>query len=475
MQRRCRYLPSQAQAASCKAKGAIVTIDICRAETGLETPAARADWDAMVRAFLAHGAATPTHLGAVLAREPDAAMALAAKGLFCLMLGRREMVAAARDASAAAHRALNTRGGPARSVAWLAALDGWLDGSPGAAVFHLEGLLARNPADTLTAKACHGVRFMMGDSAGMRRSIERALAAHGPDHPLRGYVLGCHAFALEETGAYAAAEASGRAGLELAGDDAWGLHAVAHVHDMTHRPEAGIGLIERHAAAWDHCNNFRYHVWWHKALLHLDLGQHDTVLALYDARIREDRTDDYRDLANAASLLMRLELDGVPVGARWGELADLAEARVADGCLVFADLHYMLALTGDGRPAAAARLVAQVATTGHGRTELGRTAAHPGVAAAEGLAAFGAGDYARAFDRLSAARAHMPTIGGSHAQRDVFERVTVDAGIRAGRLEAAAAILADRTALRAGHADSFAETRMARIAAARAGIDRAAE
>ncbi|RDC71299.1 hypothetical protein DLJ49_14855 [Rhodovulum sp. 12E13] len=241
-----------------------------------------------------------------------------------------------------------------------------------------------------------------------------------------------------------------------------------------HRPEAGIALPERNEGAWSHCNNFRFHVWWHKALLHLDLGGHDRALSLYDTRIRTDKTDDYRDLANAASLLVRLELDGVDVGQRWGELADIAENRADDGCLVLADLHYMLALTGATRRESAGRLVAQVAASGAAPTEQGRGAAHPGLAAAEGLAAFGEGRHARAFDRLSAARAHMPTIG-SHAQRDVFERITVDAGIRAGRLEAASAILDARTALRGGHADTFARTRRTRIADAPLASDHGAE
>jgi hypothetical protein len=239
---------------------------------------------------------------------------------------------------------------------------------------------------------------------------------------------------------------------------------------MTHRPETGIALLDRNEAAWSHCNNFRFHVWWHKALMHLDRGEHDRVLALYDARIRDEKTDDYRDISNATSLLMRLDLEGVDVGQRWGELADLAENRIGDGCLVFADLHYMLALTGDTRPDAARRLVARVARTamsGEARMEQGRIAAHPGLAVAEGLADFGEGRYGRAFDRLRAARSHMTTVGGSHAQRDVFERITVDAGIRAGRLAAAEAVLADRVALRGGHADAFVESRRAWIAEAR--------
>lgn len=444
-----------------------VHIDICRAETGLDCPDASLAWDKMVSAFLAHGAETPLHLNRALDLRPNAPLPLAVKGLFCLMLARSEMVSVARTSAIAARRALDLNGGPPRAAAWVAALEDWLAGSPGGAIFHLEGVLSRNPADTLTMKASHAIRFMIGDAHGMRRSVERALAAHETDHPLRGYALGCHAFALEETGDYAAAEATGLAGMELASDDAWGLHAVAHVYDMTHRPETGIALLDRNEAAWSHCNNFRFHVWWHKALLHLDRGEHERVLALYDARIRDEKTDDYRDVSNATSLLVRLELEGVDVAHRWCELADLAETRISDGCLVFADLHYMLALTGDTRTDAAQRLVAQVAASGCVRTEVGRVASHPGVAAAEGLAAFGEGRYARAFERLVAARSHMPAIGGSHAQRDVFERITVDAGIRAGRLHETAAILSDRIALRGGDADAFAETRMTQILDAR--------
>lgn len=422
----------------------------------------------MVVAFLAHGAATPAHLATVLERAPDAPLPLAAKGLFSLMLGRREMVAHARTAAIAARRALDgAPGAPHRVRCWVLALEEWLAGRPGGALFYLEDALAANPADTLSMKASHAIRFILGDSHGMRRSVERVLPAHGRDHPLRGYVLGCHAFALEETGDYAAAEAAGLAGLEQAADDAWGLHAVTHVHDMTHRPEAGIALIEGNEAAWRDCNNFRFHIWWHKAALHLDRGEHDRVLALYDQRVRIDKTDDYRDIANATSLLVRLELEGVEVGQRWSELADLAATRIDDGSLVFADLHYLIALTGDMRPDAARRLVGRIAASGAERGAQGRVAAHPGLAAAAGLAALGEGRHAEGFEQLRAARAQMQAIGGSHAQRDVFERLTIEAGIRAGRLDDAADILASRTALRGGHEDNFARTRRARIAAAR--------
>ena len=61
----------------------------------------------------------------------------------------------------------------------------------------------------------------------------------------------------------------------------------------------------------------------------------------------------------------------------------------------------------------------------------------------------------------------MQTIGGSHAQRDVFERMTIDAGLRAGHFDATEAILLDRQALRGGHEDRFAATRFEQLGRAR--------
>ena len=441
--------------------------DICQSPVTLADSATLGHWNAMIRAFLAHGTATPEHLGAVLKAAPDFAMGHAARGLFSLMLGRAELVATAREAASQARRAQLAGPCTARESAWVEALDAWLEGRPSGAVSAMETVLEKFPTDTLSAKVSHAVRFILGDAHGMRRSIERVLSAHGQDHPFRGFALGCHAFTLEETGDYAEAERKGRAGLELAADDAWGLHAVAHVYDMTARPDAGISLIEENAKAWDRCNNFRYHVWWHKALLHLERGEMDTALGLYDAQIRADKTDDYRDISNATSLLVRLELEGIDVGPRWNELADLAEQRTDDGCLMFADLHYMLALTGADKEEARAEMTARFARDAAGSGEMEQRYARPGIAALAGLEAFAEGRYDAAFSHLTAARPLMATIGGSHAQRDVFERITIDAGLRAGRYDRAETILDSRRARRAGCEDRFTATRRQRISDAR--------
>ena len=441
--------------------------DICDSPVSLSCQSQLDDWNGVVHGVLSHGTKPGIHLGALLDTNPDFAMGHAARGLFMIMTGRKEMLTLAVASAKISKQTLKDHGGNAREQGWVTALDQWLNDHPTGAIETMEKILRENPRDTISAKLSHAIRFILGDGNGMRRSVERVLGAHGSDHAMRGYILGCHAFTLEETGEYAAAERTGLQGLQYATDDAWGLHAVAHVYDMTANPDAGIKLIEDNVAAWGHCNNFTYHVWWHKALLHLDRGELDVALALYDTKIRQDKTDDYRDIANATSLLMRLELEGMDVANRWAELADFSENRAEDSCLVFADLHYMLALAGANRPDAKAEMTARFARDAVHSGDMATRIKNPGLAAMAGLNAFSEGRYNDAFVNLAAARPSMQTIGGSHAQRDVFERMTIDAGLRAGRVDQAETFLSERLAQRAGHEDRFTATRFASLADAR--------
>lgn len=442
--------------------------DIFGQDTSLKTRSAGESWDQTLLAFMAHGAATPTHLVATLEAEPDFALGHAVKGMFYVLLGRSELLETAREALGLAEASAMVTPVTPREQEFIAALKAALDGKLSVTIAHMEVVLAMHPGCTLAMKLSHAFRFVLGDGTGMRKSIEAVMSAYGPDHPGRGYLMGCHAFTLEETGEYARAETVARMGLAISPDDAWGLHAVAHVYDMTGNARGGINWLTGQEQAWAHCNNFRYHVWWHKALMHLDLGEADTVLALYDTEIRQDKTDDYRDISNATSLLSRLELDGYDVGDRWEELADISANRTEDGSLIFADLHYLLALIGGNRKDAVAKLLGRMHRDAKAQSrEMDALMNVPGLGAAAGLEAFGESDYKTAFLNLARARQHMQLAGGSHAQRDVFERLTIDAGIRAGFLDEAERFLTDRIARRAGKEDGYAAARMSLIAEGR--------
>jgi hypothetical protein len=110
-------------------------------EISVSSPTALAAWDKLVLAFLAHAATTPEHLGTVLSEAPEFAMAHATKGLFLLMLGRREMNETAQEAYRSALACAREGNPTAREMGYVRGLGAWLDGRPSGA-----GALARGCA-----------------------------------------------------------------------------------------------------------------------------------------------------------------------------------------------------------------------------------------------------------------------------------------------------------------------------------------
>lgn len=132
------------------------------------------DWNRVIIGILSHAASTGPDLNRVLAAAPDFALGQAIRGLSCLLLGRSEMVAVAREAHAAA-----VRGAPAtpRETGFVEALGDWLNGRPGRAAARMQVLLTRNPRDALAMKLIQAIHFVMGRPDAMRASVEGVLGA----------------------------------------------------------------------------------------------------------------------------------------------------------------------------------------------------------------------------------------------------------------------------------------------------------
>ena len=391
-------------------------------------------WDRVVEGVLSHDAMTPNHLITVLAIDPHFALAHAAKGLMLMSLARRELLDAAQQSLGDAQAAAAMRPVTDRETAYIDALAMWLSGAPRKAARRLDYAL-----------------------------IDQHIAPnYGEDRPLSGYVMGCYAFALEEKRFYPEAEHAGRRAVELAPRDVWGRHAVAHVLEMTGKAQQGEDWLGD-ASAWAHANNLRFHIAWHVALFMLERGAYVQALDLYDTSVRAEKTNDYRDIANAASLLAKLEFRGVDVADRWEELADLGQTRMFDNRLVFADLHYALALLGAGRRDDAQAI---------GRRLLEDSESHPGTEQTEtakqgalvtfGLLALREQRYFEAARLLERARPRLTCIGGSNAQRDLFEQAYIESLIGCGAHERAASALRERSAARGG-VNLYASQRLAKL------------
>jgi len=431
-----------------------MTVDIFAAQ--LDRAAFESDWSALVGAFLRHDRDTPARLACVIDAHSAQAIGPLVKGFMLLMLARGELRAGAAEALIEGRRRLAGGAPDPRADHYAIGLEAWLAGSPRGAISAMELVVGDHPLDAMAIKISHSLRFMLGDADGMRRSLARVVSIYTDGAPHAGFIKGCYAFALEETGDYAQAERLGRRAVELEPEDAWGRHAVAHVYEMTGRAAEGLSWLGD-AADWAHCNNFGFHMHWHVALFQLELGRSSEALRLYDDAVRTDKTDDYRDIANAASLLQRIELAGLQVGGRWEELAAIAERRVCDRQLAFADLHYLLALLGAGRFASAETLVGGMLDAGCA-SQNARLLADVAAPLAAGILAFKAGRMREAVALLEPLRSHIPALGGSHAQRDVFEQIYLEALVRSGA-DCCASRLSDRRTERGGR-NTFAEQRL---------------
>jgi len=336
-----------------------------------------------------------------------------------------------------------------RERAHMAAARAWMEGDLERAAALYGRIVQEHPRDILALQIAHQTDFFLGESRMLRDRVAQVLPHWDEGVPGFGYVLGMHAFGLEQTNLYDRAEAAGRRALTLNHRDPWAIHAVAHVMEMQGRIGEGVEWLETRQAQWAHNNAFSYHNWWHLALYHLERGETEQVLSLYDAHVRPNPASTALELVDAAAMLWRLHLRGVDAGDRWRDVADSWERAAADGHYAFNDAHAMMAFVAAGRDDAAERaLAAQETAAQRGRGTGAMMAREVGVPVCRALRAFGRGDYRTAADLLYAVRTRAHRFGGSHAQRDILDLTLVEAAIRGGDAPLARALAAERTDLK---------------------------
>lgn len=307
----------------------------------------------------------------------------------------------------------------------------------------------RWPTDLLAVQTGHLIDFLRGSARNLRDRIARVLPQWSPDMPGYPVLLGMHAFGLEESGDYARAEDAGRRAVELEPLDGWAAHAVAHVMEMQGRAEEGIEWLHTTRSGWDGDDNFfKVHNWWHLAVFHMGLEQAQEALALYDARIRKDRSATALDLVDASALLWRLQLAGIDIGSRAAEAAE-AWLQHADGrTYTFNDWHAFMSCLQAGWESEAVRLLKAVQRTAAGHGEAAEWARKAAVPLMEGFFAYWRKDDRKAVELLHPARYAASVFGGSHAQRDIIDLTLMKSALRGGMRDYAEALVCERLALK---------------------------
>ena len=395
-------------------------------------PSALEAYERALRAFHTYRGDPLQPLDEAIRIDPGFAAAYAAKALIlCTIFERRFMrdaVATLQNGREALERASARERALAEAAAELAR------GHWQAGVQKLEQVLLAHPRDILALQAAHLMDFFRGDALNLRNRISRVLPAWDRSIPGYAYVLGMHAFGLEECNDYVAAERTGRRAVELCGDDSWAVHAVAHVMEMQGRIGEGLQWYEDTRAVWaGEDNGFAFHNAWHTALFHMDRGEFGRALEVFDARLA-DGGEIALVRIDATALLWRLMLEGVDVRSRFIPIAHAWERALDEegGFYAFNDFHATLAFAAAGRRESLARIreaLERAEREPGANADMTRHVARPACAAAIDYCE---GRYAAAAEKLAAMRDSASRFGGSHAQRDLLTLTLIDAATRAG-------------------------------------------
>ena len=403
-------------------------------------------YERAVLATLEYRSSANDHVKAALEADPEFALGHCFKGYQYLLLGTEGTVAKARQAAAAAQARYDRLND--RERGHVAALASWADGDVAGAAGLWQRIVRAYPHDLLALRLHHLNAFWRGRDDELIEGPAESLYAWTPDLPGYGSVLGMLAFGLEESGERRRAEDYARQAVGHAPDDLWALHALAHVLEMDERFQEGCALIPLDEPAWDDRNPFKNHVWWHRALYAVELGRDAEVLRLYDAHLAPGARPFYLDVQNAASLLARLQFLGIEAGERWQALVAPVRALADDFNGAFTEPHKVLALAAAGELGEAEALADSVLARMKraGRRDPALAQVLDGLCRA--IVAFYRGDAEEALELLGPIRGALWRLGGSWAQRDVFEQLTIEAARQANPRIDGRALLARREILR---------------------------
>jgi tetratricopeptide (TPR) repeat protein len=306
------------------------------------------------------------------------------------------------------------------------ALRAWIAQDYSARATAWEQILMEWPIDLLAFRQYTGTLFWSGDKRHQAEVTMGTAPYWDSKIPGYGHFLSAHAFAMEEVGQYEVAESAARAAMAIEPQDLWALHGLAHVLEMQGRVGEGVEVLSDAAKFLNDYNLFRGHLWWHLSLFLLSQSRFDEVLELFDREIYPKASTFYLDIQNGASLLVRLEFQGVDVGLeRWERLAE-GSLQIATQCtLWFTAMHHVMALTRTGRISAAQSTIDYL-------DNAGKDSAQAALARdlSRAARAFYENKSGEALERMLALRQSHGELGASHAQQDLYDQIMVVAALQ---------------------------------------------
>ncbi|XP_051818809.1 tetratricopeptide repeat protein 38 isoform X2 [Antechinus flavipes] len=141
------------------------------------------------------------------------------------------------------------------------------------------------------------------------------------------------------------------------------------------------------------------------------------------------------DMVDSCSMLYRLQLEGVHVGDRWQAVLPVTKPHSRDHILLFNDAHFLMSFLGAKDHGTVQELLSTLQELGQspGENHQHWLSREVGLPLCQALVEVENGNHDRAVDLLLPIRYRIVELGGSNAQRDVFNQLLVHAAVRCRR------------------------------------------
>lgn len=260
-------------------------------------------------------------------------------------------------------------------------------------------------------------------------------------------------FAHHETGSLDEALRLSETSLEMYPSNGVASHSVAHVYFERGDATSGGDFLGKWLDGYDKRGPSTVHLSWHQALFELAMGRYQSALDLYETGVRPTVVDKGATALNdSASLMWRWQMyTNAAAPVPWEEVCAIAASAADNPGPAFRDAHAALALAS-GDPEAFNRLQARLREAAKEGNPLAAEVTLPLV---QGIGAFAEGNYSEAAAELEPLAPQLARIGGSHAQREVFEDTLLESYLRSDQVEKAEDMLRERLGRRPSVRDTF--------------------
>ena len=376
------------------------------------------------------------------------------------------MAAQVSNAREAAQKAQSlTAGISRREQQQIEAIALWTNGKGQESLAIIRQHLVEFPRDMLMVRLAQRLYVLGCSSAGATvpnypQELFALMKSVAPEYGDDWAFQGQYAFAHHENGLLDDALKLAERSLDQRPTNAVASHSIAHVYFERGNALEGTDFLARWLPGFDERAPYHVHLSWHMALFELAMGHYERALDVYDSNIRPSVVaKSVISLNDSASLMWRLEMYGAAAPPDlMGELATQAAPAAERMGPAFRDSHAALAFAVAADEQSMDRMMDGLRAAAEKGDKLAGEVTLPLV---QGISAFVHQDYDEAVRLMEplfgqdARYDQLSRIGGSHAQREVFEDTMVEAYLRAGQFDKAEALLSQRLKRRESPRDLF--------------------